>query len=175
MPAPACFAALPSWACAHLDLALYLVPSLALAFLLRMLTQAHPFFFLFTLAGTLCHELAHLVAGRATNARPSSFSVIPRRAGNTWQLGAVTLSNVRWYNAAPTALAPLVLVAIPLAVAWLRTRGDWAYEPVDLALAFLLAPQFLSFWPSPDDWKIALRSWPYLIVIGLAGWACFNL
>lgn len=175
MAEPACLGVLPEWACGQLDVALYLAPSLALAFLLRMLTHAHPVFFLFTLVGTFCHELAHLVAGRATNAQPSSFSVVPRRTGNSWQLGAVTLSNVQWYNAAPTALAPLVLIAIPFAVAWMRTRGNWAYEPLDLGLAFVLAPQFLSFWPSPDDWKIAVRSWPYLIIIGLTAWGCFNL
>lgn len=173
--AQACVSLLPAWLCGQQDIALYLLPSLALAFLIRMLAQAHPFFFLFTLAGTICHELAHLVAGFATGARPSSFSVMPRRMGKQWQLGAVTLSRVTWYNAAPSALAPLVLVALPFAVAWLRTRGDWAWEPVDLGLAFLLAPQFLSFWPSMDDWKIASRSWPYLIIIAVAGWACFNL
>jgi hypothetical protein len=33
-----------------------------------------------------------------------------------------------------------------------------------------LAPQFLSFWPSPVDWKLAARSWPWaplLILVGL--------
>ena len=33
----------------------------------------------------------------------------------------------------------------------------------------LLAPQFLSCWPSWVDWKIALRSWPYP-VFGAAAW-----
>jgi hypothetical protein len=172
---PACRAILPAVACQYTDLALYLVPSFALAFLIRFLSASHPFFFIFTLAGTICHELAHFLAGLVTGARPTSFSVIPKRNGRNWRLGSVTLSRLTWYNAAPSALAPLVLLLIPVVAAWFRTRGNWSFEPLDLALTLVLAPQFLSFWPSPDDWKIAVRSWPYLIVIALAVFACFNL
>jgi hypothetical protein len=78
----------------------------------------------------------------------------------------VTFANLRWYNAAPAALAPFLVLALPFAVAWWRTRAPWHFGPVDLALTPVLAPQFLSFWPSPVDWKLALRSWPYLFVIG---------
>jgi hypothetical protein len=172
---PACRAILPAAACQYTDLALYLVPSLGLALLIRFLSAAHPFFFIFTVAGTICHELAHFVAGLATGARPTTFSVIPKRSGRHWQLGSVTLSRLTWYNAAPSALAPLLLICIPLGAAWLRTRGNWTFQPMDLALTLLLAPQFLSFWPSSSDWKIAVRSWPYLIIIGLIVFACFNL
>lgn len=171
----ACRAVLPAAACQYSDLALYLVPSFALAFLIRFLSASHPFFFIFTLAGTICHELAHFLAGLATGARPTSFTVIPKRNGKNWRLGAVTLSRLTWYNAAPSALAPLLLLLIPVAAAWFRTRGNWTFEPLDLALTLVLAPQLLSFWPSPDDWKIAARSWPYLIVIAVVVFACFNL
>jgi hypothetical protein len=37
----------------------------------------------------------------------------------------------------------------------------------------LLAPQFLSFWPSPVDWRLAVRSWPYLIIFGALGLVLF--
>jgi hypothetical protein len=174
MFASACGALLPAAACQYTDVAIYLIPSFALAFLIRMLSASHPFFFIFTLAGTICHELAHFIAGLATGARPTTFTVIPKRTGRQWQLGSVTLSRVTWYNAAPSALAPLLLVLIPVAAAWYRTRGNWTFEPFDLALTLLLAPQFLSFWPSSSDWKIAVRSWPYGIVIALAGFAWFQ-
>ncbi len=78
-------------------------------------------------------------------------------------------SNIRWYNAAPAALAPLLIIIIPIAVAVWRTQAGLNFQLIDIALAFALAPQFLSFWPSWVDWKIALRSWPYL-VLALAGW-----
>lgn len=175
MFASACGAVLPAAACQYTDVAIYLIPSFALAFLIRFLSASHPFFFIFTLAGTICHELAHFIAGLATGARPTSFTVIPRRSGRHWQLGSVTLSRLTWYNAAPSALAPLVLLLIPVAAAWFRTRGDWTWQPLDLALTLVLAPQFLSFWPSSSDWKIAVQSWPYLIGIALVVLACFNL
>jgi hypothetical protein len=42
-------------------------------------------------------------------------------------------------------------------------------------LAFLLAPQFLSFIPSLADWKIAVLSWPYLLLGGATWWLLQNL
>ena len=178
---PGCSAWLPAAACAAagpaLDIFLYLIPSAALAVLLWIASSAHPAFFVFTAAGTLCHELAHFSVGLLTNAEPIGMSVFPRRikrpkSGHNWELGSVTFANLRWYNAAPAALAPLLVLLVPLGVAWWRTRGGWTFEPVDLAIMFFLAPQFLSFWPSPVDWKLAARSWPWapLLALVLACW-----
>lgn len=173
---------LPDILCQHGDLALYLLPSVLLALLIRFLAGAHPVFFLFTLAGTLSHELAHAVVGWVSGAAPSALTVIPRRKGRHWELGSVTLMRVRWYNAAPAALAPLLILAIPLGVAWWRTRAPWSFAAPDILIAFLLAPQLLSFWPSAVDWRIASRSWPYLVLLVPAAWFavrqcgnCFNL
>ena len=164
-----CAAVAPAWLCRHGDVLLYLAPSLALALVIRALARRHPFFFLFTLAGTICHELAHFVVGLVTFARPASLSVLPRRAVGGWQLGSVTLARVRWYNAAPSALAPLLLLMLPWWVAALRVAPGWRFHWSDVGLALLLAPQFLACWPSPADWKIAARSWPVLLA-GLAAW-----
>lgn len=163
--AHACGALAPAWMCGHADILLYLLPSAALAVLIWMASGAHPFFFIFTVAGTFCHELAHFGAGLLTGAEPSGFTVIPRRAGRNWELGSVTFDNLRWWNAAPSALAPFLVLLLPFAVAAWRTAPGWHFRPLDLALAFLLAPQFLSFWPSPTDWRLAARSWPWLLVI----------
>jgi hypothetical protein len=168
-----CRAFAPSVLCQHTDLLVYLIPSAALALLIRFLAGTHPVFFLFTVAGTICHELSHFCVGLLTGARPTSLTVIPRRVGRHWELGSVTLTRVRWYNAAPAALAPFLIIALPFAVAWWRTRPGWAFQAADLLIAFALAPQFLSFWPSKVDWRIALRSWPYLFIIGTA--ACLAL
>ena len=157
--------ALPAWGCDLAAMVLYLVPSLALAFLIWIVTAAHPLFFIFSAAGTLCHELAHFSVGLLLGAEPVGFSIMPRRRGRTWELGSVTFANLRWYNAAPAALAPFLVLLLPLAAAWWRTRGDWRFGPADLVLTLLLAPQFLSFWPSPVDWKLARRSWPWLLIV----------
>ena len=177
-----CGALAPIWFCAHLDVAVYLLPAAVLALFIAWLARLHPLFFLLTLAGTICHELAHLLVGLLVGARPVSMSIIPRRVAGPgrrshWQLGSVSFTRLRWYNAAPAALAPLLVLTLPLAVAWWRTRtmatGAVPYGVTDLALAFLLAPQLLSFWPSPVDWRLAGRSWPWLLIFaagGLAWW-----
>ena len=164
----------PTFVCAHSDIALYLLPSALLAIVIRILATKHPFFFLFTVAGTACHELAHYVVGLLTGASPGAVTIIPRRKGSHWELGSVALNRVRWYNAAPAALAPLVIILIPLAVAWWRTRAGCSFQLIDMAIAFALAPQFLSFWPSRIDWKIALRSWPYLFIIVPLAWLAWH-
>lgn len=158
----------PAWLFGHADLLLYLLPSAALAVLIAILARLHPVFFVLTLAGTLCHELAHLGVGLLVGARPQGLSLVPRKvrvAGQAvyWQLGSVTLARLRWYNAAPAALAPLLLLLLPLTVALWRTGPGWRFGAADLWLALLLAPQWLSFWPSRVDWRVAARSWPYLL------------
>jgi hypothetical protein len=55
-------------------------------------------------------------------------------------------------------------VALPFLVAAWRTRTGLHFTWLDVALAFAVAPQFLACWPSKVDWKIALRSWPYLLI-----------
>ncbi|WP_426344851.1 hypothetical protein ACN9MU_15730 [Pseudoduganella sp. R-32] len=152
-----------------MDRLFYLTPSLCLAAAIWVLSQRYVAFTLMQLPGTLCHELAHFVAGLLTFARPVSLSIIPRREGKGYRLGEVKLANARWYNSAFTALAPLLLALIPWCVAVLRTRGTWHFEALDAGLAFLVAPQFLACWPSATDWKLAVRSWPLLLIAG-AGW-----
>ncbi|MES2899220.1 MAG: hypothetical protein V4723_05785 [Pseudomonadota bacterium] len=170
-----CRAVAPDLLCRHSDLLVYLGPSIALAVVIRILAGRHPFFFLFTVAGTVCHELAHFIAGFLTGAKPASLSIIPRKTGRSWELGSVTLTRVRWYNAAPAALAPFAILLIPIAVAWWRTRGPWHFQAVDVAIAFALAPQFLSAWPSRVDWRIAARSWPYLFIIAGLAWLLLQM
>jgi hypothetical protein len=169
-PSRLCHAFAPPSLCGHIDVLVYLVPSLALAVLIHFLGRRYQFVILFYLAGTICHELAHFCIGLLTLARPRSFSVVPRRNGREWRLGAVEFANLRWYNAAPTALAPMLILAIPLAVAMWRVAQPWSFRWVDMAIALLLAPQLLSFWPSRQDWLLAAASWPYLVLASAGYW-----
>jgi hypothetical protein len=168
--ARSCYAYAPKYLCNHLDVLVYLAPSAALAAFIYMLGRRHDFFILFYVAGTICHEVAHYCVGLLTRAKPISFSIIPRRSGRQWTLGYVEFANLRWYNAAPTALAPILILAIPVAVGAWRVARPWSFDWTDLGIAFLLAPQFLSFWPSRDDWGLAVASWPYLVVAGGGIW-----
>jgi len=166
-----CSTLAPDWLCRHGVMLLYLAPSALLALLIRALALRYPIFLLLRLAGTVCHELAHFVVGWLTVARPVALTVLPRRVGRGWELGSVKLTRVRWYNAAPSALAPLLVVLLPLLVAAWRTSAGLHFQWLDLALAFAVAPQFLACWPSRPDWQIALRSWPYLLIAALGWWA----
>jgi hypothetical protein len=150
---------------------LYLAPSLVLAVIFRALARAHPLFFGLYLAGTTLHELAHLLIGFITNARPIHFTVFPRRGGRSqWILGSVSFANVRWYNAAFVGLAPLLVLLMPLIVATVRVQHGLAYGWTDAAIALLIAPAFLSFLPSTIDLLMALRSWPYVLLSGAWLW-----
>lgn len=171
----ACRAAAPAFLCQHTDVLVYLLPSALLAMVIRFLAGTHPIFFLFTLAGTFCHELMHFLVGLLTGARPGTLTIIPVKKVGHWELGSVTLTRVRWYNAAPAALAPILIIGIPFAVAWWRTGPGWKFQLIDLPIAFALAPQFLSFWPSSLDWKIAWRSWPYFFIIAALAWLAWRM
>lgn len=152
---------------------LYLAPSIILAFVIKGLSGRFILFSFLTIAGTFFHELAHFIVGFLTNARPVSMNLIPRRVDdNNYQMGTVTFSNVRWYNAAITGLAPIIILAIPILFAEWRISYSNEFTWWDVAAMFLLAPQFLCFWPSSVDWMMALRSWPYLLIP--VGWYLVN-
>jgi len=150
MSLPACTAWLPGFLCSHGDILLYLVPSVATAFLFWMLSGAHPAFFLLTAPGTLCHELAHFGVGLLTNAEPTNISLFPRRKGKVWELGSVTFSNLRCPGRAGAFPDPGAAVCCRrlahrsrLALRAARPaagRAAGAPVPVLLALAGRLAP-----------------------------------
>jgi hypothetical protein len=63
------------------------------------------------LFGTFCHELAHYIVGLLLWAKPTNFSLWPKRqSGGGFVLGSVSFSNIRFFNAIPTAFAPLLLI-----------------------------------------------------------------
>jgi hypothetical protein len=62
-----------------------------------------------TLIGTFAHEALHLIVGLVVNAKPTSFSIIPKRQKNCWVLGSVGFRNLNIWNSAPTAFASLLL------------------------------------------------------------------
>jgi hypothetical protein len=127
-------------------------------------------FLVFYLAGTVMHELSHLLAAFLTNARPVSISIFPRRGGGGWVLGSVSCANIRWYNGIFVGLAPLAVACVPVAVAAWRTQHGLSWEWRDAWIAALLAPQFMSCWPSGADLKIVMRSWPLLLAAAVAAW-----
>lgn len=65
---------------------------------------------LVNLVGTFLHELAHFVVGLLLMARPVSFSIFPKKTEGGYTLGTVSFTNLTWWNTAPVAMAPLLLL-----------------------------------------------------------------
>lgn len=68
---------------------------------------------LVNIPGTVLHELMHYAVGTILNAKPCNFTIFPKRApdGN-YVMGSVGFRNIRFYNALPSAMAPLLLLII---------------------------------------------------------------
>ncbi len=113
---------------------------------------------------TLLHEFAHGLVGLFLGAKPASFSLWPKRVSATgWRLGYVSFSNLRWWNAGPVGLAPL-LWALPL----VGLVGRWSalqvqYSSVSLRTSALVGASVVWAWlaiaPSASDWQLAAKNW----------------
>jgi len=115
-------------------------------------------FSLLVLPGTLAHELCHLGVGWATNGRPVGFSILPKRRRDAYELGSVSFSNLRWYNAFFIGSAPLLLLAGVWGLAWWRFQQGMALNWMNLAWLYLIANLLESSLPSGPDLRIAARS-----------------
>ena len=64
--------------------------------------------------GTFLHEFMHFTIGIFTNAKPEGLELLPKKApdGEGYIMGSVSFSNLTYYNALPTAFAPLILLGI---------------------------------------------------------------
>lgn len=67
---------------------------------------------LVNIPGTILHETAHFLVGLVFNAKPTSFSLFPRKSGGVYVMGSVGFRNITFYNALPAAMAPLLLLPI---------------------------------------------------------------
>jgi hypothetical protein len=141
----------------------YLVPMLAMAFVVRMLPPRSLAASLLRAVGVFSHELLHFAVGYLTRARPIGMTLIPRREGNLIILGSVEFERLTWANAWATALAPLLaLPALYALASWRTTNQVERLTFEDLAWWTLAGPIVLYCWPSRADWRIALISWPIL-------------
>ena len=58
------------------------------------------------LPGIFLHEFSHFIVGLILGAKPVKFSIIPNKANNS--AGEVHFKNIRFFNAFPTAFAPII-------------------------------------------------------------------
>jgi hypothetical protein len=149
----------------------YQIPPIVLGLLLKVALPHPAVRAVFLLPGTVAHELLHFLVGLLLNGKPVSLSVWPRRtAPGQWVLGTVRFANLRWYNAVFIALAPLLASLLTtLAVAWrIPVPASWVPRAVDVQWWLILTPILAMCLPSTTDWRLALKSWP-LLLLALAG------
>lgn len=159
------------------DVPRWTIAAFAAAFWLlqRVLRRSVRLWALLTLPATVLHESAHALVGLLSAARPSSWSLWPRRVGATsWRLGYVGFTNLRWWNGGAVALAPLGW-ALAL-VALYRYAPIATMVPTALPLGASLFCGAGLVWvgiavaPGRSDWLLAGRHWPSALAF-LAAWA----
>lgn len=129
-------------------------------------------FALVGLAGTALHELMHLGVGLLLRARPTSLSLVPQKtAKDRWTLGSVQFERVTLWNAAPVAMAPLLMLPLGLGVlCWALApavvAGNWGLAAV---LAYLSASCLSAWVPSRADFEMGGVSLGLYGLLGFAG------
>jgi len=134
-------------------------------------------FALISMAGTVLHEAAHFLVGLCVGAGPRSFEIWPKRSAKGWTLGSVDFVRLNWINAAPAALAPLLLLPVGLFSldAWIVPAVERGLHGRAAFFGWIAASCLCSFWPSPQDWSLcrgSLAAWilgaAVLITLSLA-------
>lgn len=152
-------------------------PSLALAagwlFLMRWASKSFWGSAIIGLAGTLFHELAHILIGWILRGKPVGISLWPEKHANRWVLGSATFSNLNVLNAGPIAFAPLLL----LVPAWLliieiaQPSFDASYFGCWALSCYLAANCLYSALPSREDVRLGgLSALLYCVVIFMLYW-----
>jgi hypothetical protein len=128
----------------------------------------HPTVFaLIAWPGTLAHELSHASVGFVLGAKPASMSLWPKSLGDgRWQLGYVEFTNLKWWSAPWTALAPMLLAPLSLGLTLVWAYPAWSAGNLgSAALALYVCATLLqASWPSTKDFEVAF---PGLVVVGL--------
>lgn len=110
------------------------------------------------LLGTFLHELCHFLVGMITNAQPVDFDILPKKtAPGLYTMGSVSFENVRFYNALPSALAPLLLLFFGF---WLNQNLRLLMEPtINNYLLYIFFQTIIieNAIPSRTDLKVAFR------------------
>jgi len=113
--------------------------------------------------GVLLHEWAHFIASYLSFGKPDSIAFNQKTIGGRRVLGEVISKNIRWYNAAFIGLAPISLL---LTIPWyLKKHQGNDVLLIDWLIAPALGSILVTAWPSSQDIKISLRSWPLFIAI----------
>lgn len=128
---------------------------------------------IFLLPGTIIHEFWHFFIGLILNAKPVDFTIIPKRNENGGLvLGSVGFKNINFFNALPTALAPLLSIVIIffffkdiISVEYLINFNNNTYK--DYIIIYIIYIAIISSIPSTTDFKV-LFSYPVGVLFYLS-------
>ena len=120
--------------------------------------------------GVFFHELAHAIVGAILGAKPAKFIIFPQvitleDGRKSYILGQVQFANLRWYNALPSAMAPLLLLFVAFAV----EKYYWSIVPYNslaylVLYIYLLVVLILNAIPSSVDFIQAFKN-PFGIIL----------
>lgn len=113
---------------------------------------------MFDVIGVFFHEVAHFIVGVVFGARPFAFSIIPQKTPNGYMMGHVKFANIKWYNAVPTALAPILLIVLAFFID--QYYFIWIDKTIlsYIGYLFLLIITITSAMPSSQDFRVARSS-----------------
>lgn len=122
---------------------------------------------LINMPGTVLHEMSHFIVGLLLGAQPTRFNLFPKKNGDSYVMGSVSFRNIRFYNAFPAAMAPLLLLLLAYAVNVYFMRlpavNLWQY------LLFILLETIIieNAVPSPTDFRVAFSSLLGVLLYGV--------
>lgn len=151
----------------------YLAMLVGMLLVFQRLKGSFLLFSLLVLPGTFCHELCHLCVGTLLKARPTRFTLLPKREGHGYVMGSVAFASVRWYNAFFLGMAPLLLLPLAYGLLTWRLDGHAAITWREGLILYLIANLLYAALPSWQDCRIAARSpvgWLLLAAAGAFGW-----
>ena len=124
--------------------------------------------------GVVLHELMHFLVGLILFAKPTSFSLIPRRVKSGWQFGSVSFRGLNFINAAPVAYAPLLLVGVAWFAFhhWMLPLFFAGQYLIWIAAGYLIACGLFSSIPSSTDVKVGRISTLFWLTLGAAAFYC---
>jgi hypothetical protein len=125
-----------------------------------------------SLPGTVTHELLHGLVGWVLFAKPRSFSIFPKRHGDTWVLGSVGFTNLNIWNSAPVAFAPLMMLGIGwlLYEYWVLPTFQIGNYLIWVTSGYVTACSLYSGIPSATDFEVGAWSGLMYGCIGVGAW-----
>jgi len=120
------------------------------------------------LLGTFFHELAHLSVSALMLGKPTKVSLFPSKQENgKYILGYVESSNVKWYNAFPISMAPLLLLA--LAFYFNKYYFEYIEENIYTYIVYIFVTVTLleNAIPSMQDFKVGFSNLGFLIYLAI--------